>query len=378
MGAFNSRYSDAVEGKCDRIFDRLGITKKEGQKFFKMFESVDKDHSGSINLDEFFALMDLDWSSFAMKAFQNMDIDKEGAGQNNELEFSEFFVGLWNYCTLERKSLIKFSFDLYDRDGSGSIEMAEMRQLVKAVFGSRKLDEQTMKVMSSIDIDNSGTIRFSEFQAMERKHQSLLFPAFRLQEKMQKQALGVAYWKKATKRRQKAIGAKDIIAMHFSMQHHGQKLDRKQEAMKASVTHQAKIIAEPCYLFGSPNGLGEPVSLTNRRPLPMGKTVTVFEERDSRWGKFYLISGEADEWVKAECARVDSTWDDFATAAERDAAAIALREQHRVEGEARRKAKLAQLSEVWKEAVDKNTGKKYWYNSQTLETSWTDPLGDYR
>jgi|TARA_B110000208_G_scaffold181235_1_gene231749 Ca2+-binding EF-hand superfamily protein len=164
MGAMAGRYSDATEGKCDRIFDRLGITKGEGMKFFKMFEKVDKDHSGSINLDEFFKLMDLEWSSFAMKAFQIMDVDKQEAGQNNELEFSEFFVGLWNYCTLDRSALIKFAFDLYDRDGSGAIEMAEMRQLVKSVFGTRSLDQKTMKIMQSIDIDNSGSIRFSEFQ----------------------------------------------------------------------------------------------------------------------------------------------------------------------------------------------------------------------
>jgi hypothetical protein len=215
-------------------------------------------------------------------------------------------------------------------------------------------------------------------QAMERKHQSILFPAFRLQEKMMKSAFGVAYWKKASKRRQRAIGNKDIIAMHFSMQHHGQKLNRKQEAMKASVTQAAKIIAEPCYIFGSPVGLGEPPSLPGRHPLKMGKTVTVFEDRETRWGKFYLISPDADEWIKAECARIDSTWDVFATAEEREGAAFALREQHRVDGEARRKRKLAELSEKWKEAVDKATGRKYWYNSETLETSWTDPLGDYR
>jgi hypothetical protein len=89
-------------------------------------------------------------------------------------------------------------------------------------------------------------------------------------------------------------------------------------------------------------------------------------------------SAGPDEWIKAECARIDSTWDVFATAEEREGAAFALREQHRVDGEARRKRKLAELSEKWKEAVDKATGRKYWYNSETLETSWTDPLGDYR
>ena len=52
-----------------------------------------------------------------MRAFSLFDEDKSG-----ELDFREFVISLWNYCTFDKNDLVKFAFDLYDMDQSGIID----------------------------------------------------------------------------------------------------------------------------------------------------------------------------------------------------------------------------------------------------------------
>ena len=86
------RYREATKA-LTKIKLRLHIPEAHVKKLFKVFEKVDVDHSGEINLDEFFDLFELDYDTFGQKAFTCIDVSGE-----HRLDFSEFFVGLWNYC----------------------------------------------------------------------------------------------------------------------------------------------------------------------------------------------------------------------------------------------------------------------------------------
>lgn len=112
------RFRAAIDNpeRIARFTVKLGIEEKELRQFFNLFDKCDQDHSGEISLDEFFRLFSLDFSGFGKNIFSAMDISGD-----NKVEFVEFFIGLWNYCTLERDTLLKFSFDLFDLDGSGEI-----------------------------------------------------------------------------------------------------------------------------------------------------------------------------------------------------------------------------------------------------------------
>ena len=76
----------------------------------------DIDHSGSINFEEFFATLDLEYSAFAERAFSIMDVENTSTSYHR-LEFDEFFVGVYNYCTMDHDYLVKFAFDTFDTDG---------------------------------------------------------------------------------------------------------------------------------------------------------------------------------------------------------------------------------------------------------------------
>eukprot|EP00163_Fabomonas_tropica_P000427 TRINITY_DN1025_c0_g2_i1.p1 TRINITY_DN1025_c0_g2~~TRINITY_DN1025_c0_g2_i1.p1 ORF type:complete len:153 (+),score=34.15 TRINITY_DN1025_c0_g2_i1:861-1319(+) len=56
----------------------------------------------------------------------------------------------------------KTAFDKYDKDGSGSIDVWELRNTLIAM-GQQPTEEEVFKLLSEADEDGSGTIEFPEF-----------------------------------------------------------------------------------------------------------------------------------------------------------------------------------------------------------------------
>jgi Ca2+-binding EF-hand superfamily protein len=93
---------------------------------------------------------DLERNKFTERVFGIFDEDGSGC-----VDFKEFVVALWNYCTLTHSTLGKwqsqhpyrpgpflttssalFAFDLYDKDSSGIIDSNEVKLMLKEIYGS--------------------------------------------------------------------------------------------------------------------------------------------------------------------------------------------------------------------------------------------------
>ena len=70
---------------------------------------------------EFFDFFKLPRNAFAKRAFAIFDSDGSG-----ELDFREFAISLWNYCTSDKIALHSFAFDLYDVDSGGTVSADEI------------------------------------------------------------------------------------------------------------------------------------------------------------------------------------------------------------------------------------------------------------
>ena len=87
--------------------------------------------------------------------------------------------------TEEQKQEIKEAFDLFDTDGSGSIDAKELKVAMRAL-GFEPKKEEVRRMIAEVDKDGSGTIEFPEFLDMmatkmaERDPREEILKAFRL------------------------------------------------------------------------------------------------------------------------------------------------------------------------------------------------------
>ena len=87
--------------------------------------------------------------------------------------------------TEEQKQEIKEAFDLFDTDGSGSIDAKELKVAMRAL-GFEPKKEEIRKMIADADRDGSGVIDFNEFLDMmtqkmaERDPREEMLKAFRL------------------------------------------------------------------------------------------------------------------------------------------------------------------------------------------------------
>ncbi|XP_003388306.1 PREDICTED: caltractin [Amphimedon queenslandica] len=87
--------------------------------------------------------------------------------------------------TEEQKQEIREAFDLFDADGTGTIDAKELKVAMRAL-GFEPKKEEIKKMISDIDKDGSGTIDFNEFLHMmtskmsEKDSKEEILKAFRL------------------------------------------------------------------------------------------------------------------------------------------------------------------------------------------------------
>jgi hypothetical protein len=193
----------------------------------------------------------------------NVDRDPSSPAQ---LDFAEFFVGVFNYCTLTHDTLVKFAFDLFDKDGSGAIARDELEQLVEIVYGQAAVDEKASKVIRMMDRDRDGLVELLEFRQIERRVPSLLKPAFELQQQLQQKLLGRKFWNGATRRRCANMGSEDLIEWYFALKN-GEALVRlevneeaagRQELEREQMLQQGEVLnPEGVHALGGPSANAE-------------------------------------------------------------------------------------------------------------------------
>lgn len=84
------------------LFDALKLTRKEITQLQKMFRKVDLDGSGSVDTVELLTLLDIERTRFTEQIFALFDSDGSG-----KVDFREWVISLWNYCTIGEAGLGK-------------------------------------------------------------------------------------------------------------------------------------------------------------------------------------------------------------------------------------------------------------------------------
>eukprot|EP01041_Mallomonas_annulata_P011403 gene11403-23856_t len=174
----------------------LNLTQHHLRTLKRRYREIDIECNQAIDIKDFLDSINMPASPMTKALFDMIDID-----QSSTMEFEEYVRILATYCMYTKDEILKFCFNTFDLDGSGTISEKEFVELcVHVNNGAPTFPGNYHRALEEFDVNKDGTIDYSEFCEMERRYPMILFPAFQLQDAMQQQSLGEREWVKLIER----------------------------------------------------------------------------------------------------------------------------------------------------------------------------------
>jgi Ca2+-binding EF-hand superfamily protein len=103
MGCGPSNIDGKIPESWMELFASMKLTKREVAQMYDIFKKVDLDDSGCVDIVELLTLLDVERTVFTEHVFTVFDADGSG-----KVDFKEFVLSIWNYCTIGTASLGNF------------------------------------------------------------------------------------------------------------------------------------------------------------------------------------------------------------------------------------------------------------------------------
>ncbi|XP_006863062.1 PREDICTED: calcineurin subunit B type 1 [Chrysochloris asiatica] len=142
----------------------------EIKRLGKRFKKLDLDNSGSLSVEEFMSLPELQQNPLVQRVIDIFDTDGNG-----EVDFKEFIEGVSQFSVKgDKEQKLRFAFRIYDMDKDGYISNGELFQVLKMMVGNNLKDTQLQQIVDktiiNADKDGDGRISFEEFCALRDKN----------------------------------------------------------------------------------------------------------------------------------------------------------------------------------------------------------------
>lgn len=163
------------------ILRQFGVTPSQLKKYYERFLEVDKDEVGSITYEEFCLVLEEDDSDLIRNLFDIFDLDGSGT-----IEMIEFIVGLSAYCiSTTKEERLKFAFMICDSENTGHLSKEDIARILKANFLAQQCSAQDVSRRVDKVFRLAGakdTISFDEFMDVSKRVSGLIFPAYAMLE----------------------------------------------------------------------------------------------------------------------------------------------------------------------------------------------------
>lgn len=136
----------------------------------KLFNQIDKENDGKINLNELYLglrsyIESKNLSNDCKIIFDNLDMNRNGF-----IEYEEFVMAACDKKDFLEEKVLKYAFNFFDKDESGEINYWEIEELLKDdVKDKEALNENVIQIIKEVDSNLDGKINFNEFKICMNK-----------------------------------------------------------------------------------------------------------------------------------------------------------------------------------------------------------------
>ncbi|XP_046680523.1 troponin C, isoallergen Bla g 6.0201-like [Homalodisca vitripennis] len=148
----------------------LSLTKDQIILLKNAFTAFDQEKKGCIGISMIGTILELLGHAQTNAQLEAIvkEVDLDGSG---ELEFEEFCILASKFLTEEEEdtnaellnSELKEAFRFYDRDGNGYITTEDFKEILRELDPEIP-ESELIGMVNEIDVDDSGTVDFEEFQ----------------------------------------------------------------------------------------------------------------------------------------------------------------------------------------------------------------------
>lgn len=172
----------------------LGLKRSDVSRLSTLFDTIDRDGSGSIDMFEFLMAVDIERSSFSAMIF-----DIFASDEGSQISFLQFALALWNFCSLGESQLCSYAFECFATKVKGKWRLTDYETLLNCIYGIGDSKERRMTQNYFDSVRGPFTLeRWTEWT----KHNSrALFPIFDIQHRMRRRCVGMRFWRRQQKMR---------------------------------------------------------------------------------------------------------------------------------------------------------------------------------
>lgn len=154
--------------KVEELFEKWHIDRNKGLDLFLAFCAMDADAGGTVDLEECFDYLGGRRTKFTERIWHSEPKINEDGEWEDGLNFEEFAVVCWNYCTIAPLYMAKMVFEIFDVESAGELEKADIEALYRMLYDCDEHDEYYVNQLPFSEEETITKERFSSYVATNR------------------------------------------------------------------------------------------------------------------------------------------------------------------------------------------------------------------
>lgn len=139
---FQKYFKEDIWPVHEGVFVRLGLTEPRAFKLFAVFASIDYNRNGSIDSIECFRYFQAPRTKFTERIFFFDKRDPDTNELIKSLNFKEFVLLFWSFCTLTPEGIARYIFEIFDVENAFSLTRAHLETMYRMLYQVDEVEEE--------------------------------------------------------------------------------------------------------------------------------------------------------------------------------------------------------------------------------------------